>query len=124
MCLYLIIVLGSVIFNYHYSFEFFLKNGQFTGLWIFFYALLLPIGSMLYLFNNYASSPNLRKNSLFVFVVYLVSIFLSAFEFFDFRNFTILGDGETKFVVSSILLVCLISSCGSFFFSQIKEIRK
>jgi hypothetical protein len=76
---------------------------------------------MLYLFNNYASSSNFRQSSLFVFVVYLLSVFVSAFESFDFKDFTILGDGATKFVISSILIVCFISACSSFFFAQIKN---
>jgi hypothetical protein len=124
MYLYLIIILGSVFFNYHYGFGFFFKNGEFTILWLFFYTLLLPIGSMLHLFNNYASSSNFRQSSLFVFLVYLFSVFVSAFEYFDFKNFTILGDGETKFVISSVLIVCFISACSSFFFTQIKNISK
>lgn len=121
MCLYLIIVIGAVIFNYCYSFGFFCKNGDFIGIWLFFYAIILPVGAMLYVFNNYGSSSNFRKNSLLVFVVYLLSVFISAFESFDFRNFEILGDGETKFIISSILIVCLISSCCSFLVFKIKR---
>ena len=79
---------------------------------------------MLHLFNNYASSSKFRQNSLFVFLGYLLSVFVSAFEYFDFKNFTILGDGETKFVISSVLIVCFISACSSFFFTQIKNISK
>jgi hypothetical protein len=66
----------------------------------------------------------LYKISLYIFLFYLLSLFISGFDFFDFfdfDNFEIRGDGATQYVVKMIFIICIVSSFTSLLFFQIKN---
>lgn len=115
-----ILFLASV-FNYYTDFGFLLNSDALICLWLFFYAIILPIGLMYYFSNRYKTETYLYKISLYIFLFYLLSLFISGFDFFDFDNFEIRGDGATQYVVKMIFIICIVSSFTSLLFFQIKN---
>lgn len=118
--LYLIVLFITSMFNYYTDFGFLLNSEILIGLWLLFYAIILPIGLIYYSSNRY----KIKKIRLYVFLLYLFSLFVSGFDFFDFDNFEIRGDGATQYVVKIIFAICIISSFTSFLIFQIKNIKK
>lgn len=118
--LYLIVLFIASMFNYYTDFGFLLNSEILIGLWLLFYAIILPIGLIYYSSNRY----KIKKIRLYVFLLYLFSLFISGFDFFDFDNFEIRGDGATQYVVKIIFAICIISSFTSFLIFQIKNIKK
>lgn len=116
---YLIILVLSILFNNFTYFGLIFVGGdseKIMILWCFLYTIIFPIKSMSVVFGGYKLSANFYKYVLFVFVSYLISLFLSGIFFFDFRNFRLRGDGGTKYVISSIYFVSLVSSLSSLLF--------
>ena len=64
---------------------------------------------------------NFYKFNLYMFLAYLLSLFFSSLDFLDFKNFEILGDRATQHIVKIILIICIVSSFGSFLFFHIKN---
>lgn len=118
---FLTILLFSTMINYYTDFGFSLESETLIGLWLLFYAVILPISLMSYVFNKYRASLDFCKTNLCVSLSYLLSLFLSSLDFLDFKNFVIRGDGATQYVVKIIFTVCFVSSFTSFLFFQIKN---
>lgn len=120
---YLVILFLSTIFNYYTDFglSFLLKSERITLLWVFLYTTILPIKIMSFVYGSYRGSVHFYQYSFFAFLAYLFNTLVSGISFFDFKNFILLGDGGTKYVVEVIYFVSFISLFSSFLFFQFKN---
>ncbi len=115
--MYLVILVLSIVFNNCTLFGLiFVNSEKIMGLWLFLYAVIFPIKSMLVIFDTYKFSSSFYKYVIFVFISYLSSLLLSSTIFFDFKNFKFLGDGDTRYVLYSIYFVGFVSSLVSLMF--------
>ena len=120
---YLIVLFLSTIFNSYTVFGFLvdINSNRIQGFWLLFYAIILPVKSMTLVFNKYKAFSNFHKYNLFVFFTYFFSTLISGIGFFDFKNFVILGDGATKYIIGVIYFISFISIVSSFVFFQLKD---
>lgn len=120
---YIVILFLSTIFNCYtdFGFSFLLNTEKMTFLWLFLYAVILPIKLMSFVYGKYKASPNFYQYSFFAFLIYTFSALVSGISFFDFRNFVLLGDGGTKYLLGIIYFVSFVSLVGSFIFFQLKK---
>ena len=102
---FLIIISLSTALNYYSDFGFSFNAGVdgLTILWLLTYCIILPISLMCFIRD---------KTTLkwYIFVSYLLSVFISGIDFFDFNNFRIQGDGATRYFIRIIFFTCIISS--------------
>jgi len=117
----IVTLLLSSLLNYYTDFVFLLNSDILIFIWLIFYSIMLPIGLMVGVYIKYKSTLNLFKNSLYTFMLYLISVFISGLNFLDFKNFEILGDGATRFIIKIIFTICFVSSLISFCFFQFKN---
>lgn len=120
---YLIVLFISSIFNCYTVFGFLvdINSNRIQGFWLLFYAIILPVKSMTLVFNKYKAFSNFHKYNLFVFFSYFFSTLISGIGFFDFKNFVILGDGATKYIIGVIYFTCFISAFSSLVIFQWKS---
>lgn len=120
----LVILLCSSILNFKTDFGFSLNSSVLTGLWLFFYAILLPIGLLKFVYSKYRNETSFNIINLSVFSFYLISLLISCLGFFNFDDLTINGDGTSVFIIKIILFVCLICSFVTFLFFKMKYKRQ
>ena len=103
--IFLIIILLSTILNYYSEFGFLFNLGLdgLIILWLLFYCIILPISFMWFIGD---------KTTLkwYIFIAYLLSVFISGIDCFDFNNFQIMGDGASRHLMIIIFFTCIISS--------------
>lgn len=121
--IYAVILFLSTIFNCYtdFGFSLLLKSEKITLLWFFLYTIILPIKLMSSFYDKYKGSSHFCKYSFFAFLAYMCSTLVSGISFFDFRNFILLGDGGTKYVIGVIYFISFISIVSSFVFFQLKD---
>jgi hypothetical protein len=123
--IYAVILFLSTIFNYYtdFGFSFPLESEKITLLWFFLYTVILPIKLMSSVYGKYKGFSKFCQYSFFAFLAYILSALVSGISFFDFKNFILLGDGETKYVLGVIYFISFISIVSSFVFFQLKNVN-
>ena len=116
--LYLTILLLASLYNYFTEFGFLFDTGILIGAWLFFYIVIVPIGFMYYFVNKQNSELFSNKMRIFVWFFYLLCFLISGYDFFDFYNFEIVGDGATRYVIKFIFIIFIVTSFTSFLFFQ------
>ncbi|MNQ18212.1 hypothetical protein D3C85_312490 [compost metagenome] len=121
--IYAVILFLSTNFNCYtdFGFSLLLKSEKITLLWFFLYTVILPIKLMSSVYGKYKGSSSFCQYSFFAFLAYMISSLISGISFFDFKNFILLGDGGTKYVLGVIYFISFISIVSSFVFFQLKN---
>lgn len=121
---YLIITLLltiSTIFNFYYDWSFVLNTEIVSFIWLLFYILIIPIVLVNYAYNNTKDIKGLVKKSLVFIAFYYTSIILSSINFFEFKNFELVGDRASMYVIKLVFIVCFLSSLFVFIYYLIKR---
>lgn len=121
--IYALILFLSTLFNCYtdFGFSFLIKSEKITLLWFFLYSVILPIKFMSSVYGKYRGFSKFCQYSFFAFLAYIFSVVVSGISFFDFKNFILLGDGETKYVLGVIYFTSFVSIVSSFVFFQLKN---